>query len=315
MLYIKEEDAGKLLPMSVALEAVEEVLRLHGQGKAVNITRSRVRLPNNVLHVMSGGVQDLNITGLKAYTTTRQGARFVVLLYQADTGECLAMIEADKLGQIRTGATSGVATRYMAREEARTVGIIGTGWQARSQLAAVCGVRSITSVKAYGRNAERRQTFCDEMADELGVSVEPAESAEEAVRGADVIVTITNAREPVLFNEWLSPGAHINAAGSNALIRSEIDYKVVRQATLITVDSKDTARIECGDLLMPIERGIIHWDQIRELSDLVAGHIPGRQSAEDITLFESQGLAIEDMAVAARVYHKALEEGVGQEIG
>ncbi len=142
------------------------------------------------------------------------------------------------------------------------------------------------------------------MADELGVSVEPAESAEEAVRGADVIVTITNAREPVLFNEWLSPGAHINAAGSNALIRSEIDYKVVRQATLITVDSKETARIECGDLLMPIERGIIHWDQIRELSDVVAGH-----------LFESQGLAIEDMAVAARVYHKALEEGVGQEIG
>ncbi len=129
MLYIKEEEAGKLLPMSVALEAVEEVLRLHGQGKAVNITRSRVRLPNNVLHVMSGGVPDLNITGLKAYTTTRQGARFVVLLYQADTGECLAMIEADKLGQIRTGATSGVATRYMAREEARTVGIIGTGWQ------------------------------------------------------------------------------------------------------------------------------------------------------------------------------------------
>ncbi|HCQ04574.1 MAG TPA: ornithine cyclodeaminase, partial [Candidatus Latescibacteria bacterium] len=126
---------------------------------------------------------------------------------------------------------------------------------------------------------------------------------------------ITNAREPVLFNEWLSPGVHINAAGSNALIRSEIDYKIVRQATLITVDSKDTARIECGDLLMPIERGIIHWDQIRELSDVVAGHIPGRQSAEDITLFESQGLAIEDMAVAARVYHKALEEGVGQEIG
>lgn len=312
MIYIKEEDVGRLLPMSVALEAVEEVLRLHGQGKAVNIARSRVRLPNNVLHVMSGGVPDLNITGLKAYTTTPHGAQFVVLLYQADSGELLAILEADKLGQTRTGAASGVATKYMARSDASTVGIIGTGWQARSQLAAVCGVRSITSVKAYSRQVERRQTYCHEMSDELGIPVEPAESAEEAVRDADVVVTITNARTPVLFGEWLKPGVHVNAAGSNALIRCEIDTEVVKRASLITADSKDTAKIECGDLLAPIERGMIHWDQVRELSDVVAGHIPGRQSAEDLTLFESQGLAIEDMAVAARVYQKAIEEGIGE---
>ena len=146
MIYLKEEDVDRLLTMPVALEAVEEVLRFHGEGKAVNIARSRVRLPNNVLHVMSGGVPDLNVTGLKSYTTTPHGAQFLILLYQADTGACLAIIEADKLGQTRTGATSGVATKYMAKSDAQTVGIIGTGWQARSQLAAVCGVRSITSI-------------------------------------------------------------------------------------------------------------------------------------------------------------------------
>jgi len=153
------------------------------------------------------------------------------------------------------------------------------------------------------------------MTDELGIPVEPVESAEQAVRSADVVVTVTNAREPVLFGEWLAPGAHVNAAGSNALIRCEIDTKTVKRSSLITVDSKDTAKIECGDLLVPIERGMIHWDQVRELSDVVAGHIQGRQSENDITLFESQGLAIEDVAVAARVYQHALAEGVGQTIG
>ena len=315
MIYLKEEDVDRLLTMPVALEAVEEVLRFHGEGKAVNIARSRVRLPNNVLHVMSGGVPDLNVTGLKSYTTTPHGAQFLILLYQADTGACLAIIEADKLGQTRTGATSGVATKYMAKSDAQTVGIIGTGWQAISQLAAVCGVRSITSVKAYSRDTQRRQSYCNAMTDELGIPVEPVESAEQAVRSADVVVTVTNAREPVLFGEWLAPGAHVNAAGSNALIRCEIDTKTVKRSSLITVDSKDTAKIECGDLLVPIERGMIHWDQVRELSDVVAGHIQGRQSENDITLFESQGLAIEDVAVAARVYQHALAEGVGQTIG
>lgn len=301
--------------MSEAIEAVDEVFRLHGQGKAVNIARSRVRLPNNVLHVMSGGVPSLNVTGLKSYTTTPNGAQFVVLLYQADSGELLAIIEADKLGQTRTGAASGVASRYMARKDAKTVGMIGTGWQARSQLAAVCGVREIDSVKAFGRNADRRKSYCEDMSEELGIPVLPADSAEDAVHGADIVVTVTNARDPVLSGEWLKPGAHVNAAGSNALIRSEIDTEVVRRASLITVDSRETAQKECGDLLVPIERGMIHWDQVRELSDVVAGHISGRQTEDDITLFESQGLAIEDMAVAAHVYRRAIAEDVGQAIG
>jgi ornithine cyclodeaminase/alanine dehydrogenase-like protein (mu-crystallin family) len=314
-LFLREDDVARLLPMREALEAVEEVFRLHGSGGAVNQARSRVRLPGSVLHVMSGGVIDLNVVGLKAYTTTRQGARFVVLLFQADTGVLLAVMEADRLGQTRTGAASGVATKYMARIDARAVGLIGTGWQARAQLAAVCSVRSITEVKAYSRHEERRRQFCAEMSAELGVPVTPAGSAEEAAREADIVVTITNAREPVLYGAWLKPGAHVNAAGSNALIRCEIDEETVRRARLIAVDAKDQARIECGDLLGPVERGIIHWDQVRELGEVVAGRIPGRTSAEDITLFESQGLAIEDVAVAARVYARAREAGVGEDRG
>ncbi len=313
-LSLTEADVTRLLAMTDALDAVERVFRLHGQGDAINIARSRVRLPGSTLHVMSGGSAGLNLFGLKTYTTTRQGARFVVLLFQADTGALLAMMEADRLGQMRTGAVSGVATKYMARQEAQTVGLIGTGWQARSQLAAVCGVRRIARINAFSRDATRCVAFCNELSDTLGVPVLPALSAEQAVRDADVVITVTNAREPVLLGQWLKPGAHVNAAGSNALIRCEIDEETVRRANLVVVDSKEQAKIECGDLLGPIECGLIHWDQVRELGEIVAGRLPARQTPEEITLFESQGLAIEDIAVAAVVYERALGQGVGREL-
>lgn len=313
-LYLTEADVTRLLSMADALDAVERAFRLHGQGDAINIARSRVRLPGSSLQVMSGGSAELNLFGLKTYTTTRQGARFVVLLFQADTGILLAMMEADRLGQMRTGAASGVATKYMARQEAQTVGLVGTGWQSRTQLAAVCGVRRITRINAFGRDEARREAFCNELSETLGVPVLPAPSAEQAVRDADIVITVTSAREPVLLGQWLKPGAHVNAAGSNALIRCEIDEETVRRAKLVVVDSKEQAKIECGDLLGPIERGVIHWDQVRELGEIVAGRCPTRQTPEDITLFESQGLAIEDIAVAAVVYERALAQGVGREL-
>lgn len=311
-LFLREEDIAGLLPMADALTAVENVFRRHGRGEAINVPRSRVRMPAGFLHVMSAGVPGLNVMGLKTYTTTRGGARFLVLLYDATGGGLLAIMEADRLGQIRTGAASGVATKYMARQDARTAGVIGAGWQARSQLAAVCGVRPVKRVNVYSRNEERRRKYCGEMTGELGVEVVPADSPEDAVRNADIVITITSARDPVLLGEWLTPGTHINAAGSNALVRSELDHAAVQRAALIAVDSKDQAKIECGDLLGPVERGLIHWDQVRELGDVVAGHIPGRRSDADITLFESQGLAIEDIAVAAAVYERARQEGMGE---
>ncbi|MBI2878847.1 MAG: ornithine cyclodeaminase family protein [Candidatus Rokubacteria bacterium] len=311
-LLLTEQDVARLLPMDLALEAVEEAFRWQGQGKVVNRPRVRLKVPGGLLHVMPAAAPELKAMGLKAYATTRGGARFVVLLFSAESGELLAVMEADRLGQMRTGAASGVATRYLARPDAETVGIYGTGWQACSQLEAVSAVRKIREVRAYGRDPERRQAFAREMAGRLGVPVIPVERPEEAARGASILVTITNSRTPVLQGAWLEPGAHVNAAGSNALERAELDVEAVRRAALIVVDSLEQARLECGDLVAPIEQGATRWEAIRELGEVMAGNHPGRSGPEAITLFESQGVAMEDVAVAVRVWERARAEGVGQ---
>ena len=311
-LLLTEQDVARLLPMDLALEAVEEAFRWQGQGKVVNRPRVRLKVPGGLLHVMPAAAPEARVMGLKAYATSRGGARFVVLLFSAESGELLAVMEADRLGQMRTGAASGVATRYLARPDAETVGIYGTGWQARSQLEAVSAVRKIREVRAYGRDPERRQAFAREMAGRLGVPVIPVERPEEAARGASILVTITNSRIPVLQGAWLEPGAHVNAAGSNALERAELDVEAVRRAALIVVDSLEQARLECGDLVAPIEQGVTRWEAIHELGEVVAGRHPGRPGPEAITLFESQGVAMEDVAVAARLWERARAQGVGQ---
>ena len=313
-LFLNEQQVTELLTMETALAAVEEALRQHGLGTATNNPRSRVRLPTGQLHMMGAALPQRGVFGYKAYTAVKGQVRFHVMLYSTDTGELLALLQADRLGQMRTGAASGIATKYLARDEARTVGIFGTGWQARSQLEAVCAVRPIQAIRAYGRDATRRQTFCTEMSQQLGIPVEPATTPEAAVRGMDVVITATNAREPLFDGHWLEAGAHVNAIGSNALIRREIDDTTVRRSALIVVDSKEQARIECGDLLGALERGFVHWEQIRELWEVVAGFIPGRRQASDITLFESHGLAIWDLAAGLAVYEAAKVKGIGHEL-
>jgi ornithine cyclodeaminase len=313
-LFLDESQVTDLLTMEMALTAVEEALRQQGLGTAINNPRTRVRLPTGQLHMMGAALPTRGVIGYKAYTAFRGKARFHVMLHSADTGELLAMLQADRLGQMRTGAASGVATKYMARADARSIGIFGTGWQARSQLEAVCAVRQIQRIKAFGRDAARRQTFCTEMSQQLGLPVEPAETPDAVVKGMDVVITSTSAREPLFDGNWLEPGAHINAIGSNALIRREIDDTTVRRSTLIVVDSKAQARLECGDLLGPLERGLIHWEQVRELGDVVVGCLPGRRQDSDITLFESHGLAIWDLAAGMAVYDAAKTKGLGCEI-
>jgi ornithine cyclodeaminase/alanine dehydrogenase-like protein (mu-crystallin family) len=300
--------------MEMAIAAVEDALKQQGLGSAVNNPRTRVRLPTGQLHMMGAALPTRGVIGYKAYTAFRGKTRFHVMLYSTETGELLAMLQADRLGQMRTGAASGVATKHMARADAHRVGIFGTGWQARSQLEAICAVRPIQAIKAFGRDATRRQTFCTEMSQRLDVPVEPADAPEATVKGVDVVVTATNAREPLFDGNWLEPGAHVNAIGSNALIRREVDDTTVRRSALIVVDSKEQARLECGDLLGPLERGLIHWEQVRELGDVVAGLMPGRRQAADITLFESHGLAIWDLAAGMAVYDAAKAKGIGREI-
>jgi alanine dehydrogenase len=313
-LFLNEQQVTDVLTMEMAIAAVEEALRHQGIGSAINNPRTRVRLPTGQLHLMSAGLPTHGVIGYKAYTAFRGKTRFHVMLYSADTGELLAMVQADRLGQLRTGAASGVATTYMARADAHHVGIFGTGWQARAQLEAVCAVRSIQSIKAFGRDATRRQTFCTEMSQQLSLPVEAATIPETVVRGMDVVITSTNARDPLFDGNWLEPGTHVNAIGSNALVRREIDDTTVRRSALIVVDSKEQARLECGDLLGPLERGLIHWEQVRELGDVVAGFMPGRSQPSDITLFESHGLALWDLAVGIAVYNVAKTKGVGCEL-
>jgi alanine dehydrogenase len=313
-LFLDEQQVTELLTMEMAIAAVEGALRQYGLGTAINNPRTRVRLPTGQLHMMGGAVPTHSVIGYKAYTAFRGKTRFHVMLYSAETGELLAMLQADRLGQMRTGAASGVATKYMARADAHSAGIFGTGWQARSQLEAVCSVRQLQGIKAYGRDATRRQGFCTEMSQQLGIPVESADTPEAVVKGMDVVITSTNARDPLFNGNWLEPGAHVNAIGSNALIRREIDDTTVRRSALIVVDSKEQARLECGDLLGPLERGLIHWEQVRELGDVVAGLIPGRRQASDITLFESHGLAIWDLAAGMVVYDAARAKGIGQEL-
>lgn len=313
-LLIREQQVVELLDIKTAISAVEEVLRDQALGKATNRPRQRVFGTASLLHVMAGGDSRLGVYGLKTYSTSKKGTRFLVLLFDSGSGDLLAMIEADKLGQMRTGAASGVATRYQAREDADTVGIIGTGWQSESQLMAVCAVRQIRQVAAYGRNPERRKSFSARMTGELGVEVRPAESAEEAVRGKSIVITCTTSREPVLHGSWIEPGAHLNVAGSNFLSKAEVDVETINRASIIAVDSIDQARMEAGDLLPAIERGVINWESVTELGRIVAGQVKGRASNSDITLFKSVGIAIWDVATALRVYRLALEKGIGDHI-
>jgi ornithine cyclodeaminase/alanine dehydrogenase-like protein (mu-crystallin family) len=312
-LLLREDHVTELLDIETAIAAVEEVLRDQAEGAATNRPRYRIAMPDSQLHVMAAGDKRLGVTGLKVYTASRKGARFLVLLYDAENGDLLAMIEADRLGQMRTGAASGVATRYMARAGADTVGIYGTGWQAESQLMAVCAVRKIKSIKAYGRNPERCEAFAHKMTELLRVEVIPVDSPEDATRGQSIVITATSAREPLLKGEWIEPGTHLNVVGSNFLSKAEVDVETIRRASIIAVDSIEQSRVEAGDLMPAIERGVISWESVTELGRIVAGRDPGRMKDEEITLFKSNGIALEDISTALRLYHLARERGVGED--
>jgi ornithine cyclodeaminase/alanine dehydrogenase-like protein (mu-crystallin family) len=314
-LLLTEADVRSLLTMPVALEVVEDSLRLQGEGKLVLHPRRRLKMPDTaLLHYMAAGDPIHGYIGMKIYVTVRGSARFVVPLIRSTTGEMAALIEADALGQIRTGAASGVATKYLANQDSRSSGIIGTGYQARTQLEAVAAVRRLERVRAFGRDLERRTRFCREMSARIGVPVEPANSCEEAVRGADIVITATSATQIVLEGAWLAPGMHINAMGANWPQKRELDAAAIDRSDVVTVDSIEQSRMEAGDLIQAFGENASRWDTVHELSEIVAGKIPGRSSAKQITLFKSNGIATWDLAAAVRVFELALARGVGQSI-
>jgi alanine dehydrogenase len=314
-LLLTESDVRQLLTMEMAISAVEESFQRLADGTAILHSRQRLFVPGgSYLHYMAAADSRRGYMGLKIYTSSREGLRFIVPLFNAVSGELLALIEADYLGQMRTGAASGVATRLMAREDATKVGLIGTGLQARTQLLAIAQVRKIERVRVFGRDPARRAKFSSEMAERLTIPVESVETAEAAVRDADIIVTSTTASQPVLYGKWLRPGIHINAIGANFPQKRELDENAVLRADIIAVDSREQAKIEAGDLIQAFENDPSRWDSVRELAEIAAGRTTGRAHQNDITLFKSSGIAIEDVVTASRVYEKAIEMKIGQQV-
>lgn len=315
-LFLNEQEVVQLLPMDECIDALERAFAHAAAGQVDNRARSRIRMPGGFFHFMAAADGGQGVFGYKAYPSFAGpgGSRMLVMLYDYQTGEMLACVEAGRLGQIRTGAASGLASRYMSREDAATVAVIGSGFQARTQLEAVCNVRPIAEARVFSRRQERREDFARRSTERLGVEVRAAGSARECVEGADIVITITSAREPVAQGEWLAPGAHVNAAGGNHWLRREIDEEAVLRSEVIVVDDLEQAKIECGDLILPEARGSFRWDMAHELRNVVSGRAHGRLTAEGVTLFESMGVALEDIAAAELVYRKAKEQGIGREL-
>jgi ornithine cyclodeaminase/alanine dehydrogenase-like protein (mu-crystallin family) len=314
-LHISEAEVRSVLTMPMALDAVEEISRKQASGEVIVHPRRRFELPaGGFFHYMAAADFSGGYVAMKQYTYVRGKIRFLVPLYDLNTGDLLAMIEADYMGQIRTGAASGVATKYLARRAAHLAAIIGTGGQARKQLEAIAAVRKLESARVYGRNPERRQEFAHEMTEGLGIPVQPAESAGEAVRDVDIICTATTASQPVLHGKDLSAGMHINAIGANHAHKRELDDQAVAAADVIVVDSIEQSRQEAGDLISAFRGDETCWTGAKKLSDVVAGKTAGRTSDSEVTLFKSNGIASWDLAVAVRVYALARQKGLGREL-
>jgi ornithine cyclodeaminase/alanine dehydrogenase-like protein (mu-crystallin family) len=313
VLLLSEDEVRQVLTMEMALEAVEQALRKMALDEAQNVPRARVQTDHAMLHSMSAAVKSLGAMGAKVYATNRKGqSRFVLSLFDGKSGALLSLMQADWLGQVRTGAASGVATQYMSRPDSTEVGLFGTGKQARTQLMAICKVRRIRQVQVYSPNEEHRRLFAAEMSELCQSEVQPVSRPEMAADSKDIVITATTSREPVLFGAWLAQGTHINAIGSNFMGKAELDSAVLQRCAVVAVDSKDQARTEAGDFQQPLEDGALHWSDVRELGQLIVGRYPARKHPEDITLFKSLGIALEDVAVASRVYTRAREAGLGQ---
>jgi alanine dehydrogenase len=297
--YLTEEDVGRLLSPAEAVAVVEACFERMARGSVENRPRYRLRLEHGALAVMSAADLELGYAGAKVYAGFADGARFVVSLFRSDTPELVAVIEADKLGQLRTGAASGVAAKHLARTDAASLGVIGCGWQAETQVACIrAAVPALERVVAYCRTESRLRDFCERNDCEAGESHrDPAQ--------CDIVVTVTGSPDPVLRGEWLKEGALVCAVGANDGRRRELDNVVLERASFVCCDSVEDAKLESADLIEPVEGGTLDWLEVHELQEVVSGQTPGRQTDADIVVFKSNGLAAWDIAVAAAVVVKA----------
>ena len=307
-LYLTEANVNSLLAPADALEAVEGCFRRLAAGAVENRPRERLRLEDGAFAVMAAVDRELKLAGLKAYTWLPGGTPFVVVLFDTERAELAGVIEADKLGQLRTGAASGIAATYLARSGASSLGVLGCGWQARSQVACIReALPGIERVVAYCRTPARLAAFCKETGAQAGESHrDPA--------ACDVVVTVTTSRDPVLRGEWLRDGTLVCAVGANDPRARELDNVVLERAAFVCCDSREQARLESGDLIEPVEAGVLDWLEVHELQEVVAGELEGRQSDDDIVVFKSNGIAAWDVAIGAVALEKARKKKVGRRI-
>jgi alanine dehydrogenase len=314
-LHISEAEVRTLLTMAMAVDAVEDISRKQANSEVIVHPRRRFEFPgSNFFHYMAAADYSAGFIAMKQYTYVRGKLRFLVPLYEMGTGDLVALIEADYMGQLRTGAASGVATKYLARRDSRVAAIIGTGGQAKTQLEAVAAVRRLDSVNVFGRDPQKCEAFCKEMSERIGVTVRAAATASEAVRGAHIVCTATTAVQPVVNGADLTSGVHINAIGANHAHKRELDDEAVASADVIVVDSVEQSRQEAGDLIIAFHGDESCWTGVKRLSDVVAGKTGGRTSDTEVTLFKSNGIASWDLAVAMKVYKAARERGLGREL-
>lgn len=311
-IYISESEASSLINMEATLKIVEEVFSAYGKGKAFSLPRQRMRIRKGALHMLPGAIPYKGVIGFKAYTSFRSGLIFKTHLYNAETGEPIAIVDSNEIGRLRTGAASGIATKYLARKDAETVFIFGSGFQAQAQLEAVCSSIPVKKVYCTSRNQENVANFAKTMSNKLNIPVIASVDINNDLSDSDIIITITTSNNPLFDGKQvLKKGVHINAAGSNALIRAEIPEKVIENAEYIVVDSKEVAEIECGDILPSLEKGRLHWNKIVELGEIVSGLRKGRIENEGISIFESQGMGLLDIACAEFIYRKAVDKELG----
>ncbi len=313
-LYLTEAEVQSLVTMDDAITALRDGFNQWGKGGTATLPRGRLGLPGNKrLNLMASVIPASDVFGIRAYYSLASGANNLVLLFSIEDTRLLAIIESRWASATRTGAASGLATGLMARKDASSVAIIGTARQAGPQLHAMKAVRPISRITAHSRDQAHREDFAARMTDELGIPVSTAATAEACVEGADIIVTMTNSKTPVLRGSWLKPGQHINAAGANSANCRELDDAAVLAADIKAVDDLSQARIEAGAFMEMTAEGSLDWGDIHELGTLVQGEVPGRDNDGQITLYKSLGIPLEDVAFARIIHARAVEQGVGSE--
>ena len=313
-LFLRDEHVAQCVTMDEMLGAIENMQAQFGQGKAFNLGRRKIIAETGMLSVMGGGLHYEGVLGVKTYTVVRGSYSFQVSLYDAATGKLLCYTQANRLGQLRTGATTGVAVKHLAKSGPLTVGIVGTGGQAPTQLQAVCSVREVNGIKAFSRNPERRADFATRMSESLGVEVKAAETNAEAVEGCDLVVGIAATTEPVIQGDWLKPGATVIGAGPTTWRVSEVDEKTLTRADKLFVDSLDQAPIEAGDIAAAVDKGLLNWSQLTELRYAVCGAIAGRDNEDQIVYAKLMGTGVADVVAAKVAYDNARKSGLGTEM-